>query len=669
MSTPSATSAAPSINGSVTDDDIIDISSSDVDPFPEDPPASSPSPLTVTDDENKKGEAMEKEFMDGEAAKSGEWVALYELTPLNRSSEAGSQAGGSRDVPILVADSSPTASPVVKSKPPPKAIYSIFAPRKPAEDAASSSRYGKPSAKATSLAAPFPDDANQHVRGPQVGAHVTLSLFPRRVRRRTSQVIPESPPMGSRSVYRSIPPSSRSQTPIPMPLDTLEASDLFTRKHCLSSLPMRHRSYPAISRVVETPLSFPPSDEGVSASASLMWNDKWRPRRADEVLGNEQSALYLRDWLLTLKLHLHKAAIEPTLGPATSSQETKQKIAKPEKRKGPRGTKRPRVVRDVERKRRRKESEEPEEAWSAVDFSDEDDPLDIMDIPEDDFGLPHLSRLKRASVDDPSNDFDPSEETEAVLVPPCSDGVPLFSYKAPKFGDTVCNTILLTGPSGCGKTASVYACAEELGWDVFEVYPGIGERNGSALQKLIGEVGKNHLVRKAQHPPKPEQGKAKSRAKIKFFAKRIMTDDEEEPPTALEPVPEAADPEPQGNGVGEVSQSIVLVEEVDVLFRQDTNFWPTMIKIIKECKRPVVLTCTGRAHEIYIMSRFPDVYFRREFSAAAGPTITNYPQLETLPHSTCGVLPPCCVGVREPVGRCADNGRAISGSWKSSCIA
>jgi len=45
---------------------------------------------------------------------------------------------------------------------------------------------------------------------------------------------------------------------------------------------------------------------------------------------------------------------------------------------------------------------------------------------------------------------------------------------------------------------------------------------------------------------------------------------------------------------GSIRQSLILLEEVDILFKEDNNFWNTVTSIIKECKRPVVCTCNGK---------------------------------------------------------------------------
>ena len=522
---------------------------------------------------------------------------------------SSNRAGGSRDAPIVVADSSPIASPVslAEMKPsnvpaplkaPPKALFSIFAPRKrpDARESSPSKLYGKPS---TIPPAPFPDDASQHVRGPQCEANVSLSHFllrdPLHIRSRTEMNAEVDVSIYSQLTRRC----EDKQTSIPSASfygNVIDPADTTIRDRCISSVPPHHQQYPVIRCLLDQPFPSSPAEPEESSNSNLLWNDRWSPKRADEVLGNEQSALYLRDWLLALKLHIHGASEAPSQSSVASDKKGKQKASKAKSRvKGPRGTKRPRIVRDVERKRRRVDSEEPEEAWIADDDS-EDDPLDLIFASEDDLiGCP-ISRLRRGrgiSSENESELTSIDETSEELSSRPPSDDVPPFSYKAPKFGDTIRNTILLTGPPGCGKTAAVYACAKELGWEVFEVYPGVGDRSGAALQKLIGEVGKNHLVKQTQSKAKVEKDKERVKPK-RNFAKRVVSDDEDE--LAVAPVSDAAEQpseEPSQPELAEISQSIVLVEEVDILYREDANFWPTMVKIIKECHRPVVMTCNG----------------------------------------------------------------------------
>ncbi|KDQ64508.1 hypothetical protein JAAARDRAFT_118239 [Jaapia argillacea MUCL 33604] len=135
------------------------------------------------------------------------------------------------------------------------------------------------------------------------------------------------------------------------------------------------------------------------------------------------------------------------------------------------------------------------------------------------------------------------------------------------------NTILLTGPPGSGKTAAVYACAQELEWEVFEVYPGIGKRSGANLERLIGEVGKNHVLGRSRS--------ANSSALEILGVHDEQTDDFHE-----HPVPPTTDPA--------IRQSLILLEEVDVIFKDDTNFWDAVVQLIAKSRRPVILTCNGK---------------------------------------------------------------------------
>ncbi|KAG7227667.1 hypothetical protein INR49_029428 [Caranx melampygus] len=59
--------------------------------------------------------------------------------------------------------------------------------------------------------------------------------------------------------------------------------------------------------------------------------------------------------------------------------------------------------------------------------------------------------------------------------------------------DPLCNTMLITGPPGVGKTASVYACAQELGFKVFEVNCS-SQRSGRHVLSQLKEATQSHLV-------------------------------------------------------------------------------------------------------------------------------------------------------------------------------
>src|SRR6202021_2440057 len=80
------------------------------------------------------------------------------------------------------------------------------------------------------------------------------------------------------------------------------------------------------------------------AASSTLWTEKWHPTRADDVLGNEQNTRYLRDWLLALELRLDLAS-DPTLFQHNDGKPYTRTVA---------ASKRPRVIRGVEKPRGRK---------------------------------------------------------------------------------------------------------------------------------------------------------------------------------------------------------------------------------------------------------------------------------------------------------------------------
>ncbi|KAI0829645.1 hypothetical protein BC628DRAFT_1416689 [Trametes gibbosa] len=573
--TPTA-SAATSENESVGTDDVIEIDSSDAEPLRDPSVGPAPSSPYPTD--------------GGSLATAGEDVL-----------------SGSKDVPIFVPDSSPLHSPVRPRKllpqHPPKPLYSIFAPKRRPDERPTSQKPAPIGSAAPP--APFPDAFTQHIRGPQSVFNTTATAPSQRLFRNrvadTEDAFSYSQLMrGCNDHAAHKPVGLRSTAALPL--------DAGAKARHLANLPLAHRRFPAINRFYE--ISSPSVETTDASTAShLLWNDKWRPLRANQILGNERSALYLRDWLLASKLHIARSD-EYTADVAVDLK-GKRKAEHSVKRKG-KGAKRPRIIREVQKKRRQTTSEEREGSWIANDSTDDELPLEAVLESEgelsdfssfSDFVPTRLSRLQSDETNDyldepPSSPPPLSQSTDDPASQPL-DLAPPSSYRPAKFGSAVYNTILLSGPHGCGKTAAVYACAEELGWDVFEVYPGIGERSGVALSKLIGDVGKNHLVKSTQHrsqPARDEQREKAIRPKRNIFVKRIVSDDEGEDSPSQRAVSPAQKGEEPGHVKSEVlsvvKQSLILVEEVDVLYKEDANFWPALFRIIKECRRPVVLTCS-----------------------------------------------------------------------------
>lgn len=111
------------------------------------------------------------------------------------------------------------------------------------------------------------------------------------------------------------------------------------------------------------------------------------------------------------------------------------------------------------------------------------------------------------------------------------------------------NTAIVMGTTGSGKSAAIYACAQEFGWSVLEVHAGSGRRGigASGLAALIGNAGANHMVEAAE--------------------KR------------------------------EVQESLILLDAVDTVFEQDTQFWSAVLNLVGESRRAVILTTHGEHEE------------------------------------------------------------------------
>ncbi|KAG8926549.1 hypothetical protein FRC00_002804 [Tulasnella sp. 408] len=502
-----------------------------------------------------------------------------------------SMTGSHRD-PIRI--SSPPDSPVIVRSRPPPAKKRRLEPKD----------------------APWPSAEFQHVKGLDVERDVSLSSLPFDRRIPSSSTVSRT----ESTLKTALPPLPPRELP-PQQVSAAPELDQRSIESALLSIPQSHLRLPAFSPLVKHLYSGERLGDQVDP-----WTDRWRPRKARHVLGNEENAQYLKTWLRTLELGNETVV---TAVPQAQGQGDSIGSSPPGKRKGKgkakaetlKVPKRPVVVRKVERVRPVKRKKRKNGWGSDDDWIVSDDEADF-NYPQEEGDEPQPLRF-RPSV----SPCKPRADSQRPY------GLHLLDGDSDEEGDTpkpifspLTNSILLSGPPGSGKTAAIYACAEELGWEVYEVYPGMGKRSGTNLSAIVDGVCKNHVIgvgmpvnsSKAM-PPSPKKSvgnRMGEKAGLKNFFKRPRGDEEEggapngsqgEPivlddhaapdkvnshvANVAELVLESVHENDRGDKGVQIQQSLILLEEVDILFAEDKNFWPTVVDLIAASRRPVVMTC------------------------------------------------------------------------------
>jgi hypothetical protein len=301
-----------------------------------------------------------------------------------------------------------------------------------------------------------------------------------------------------------------------------------------------------------------------TAHQQQQWIDKYRPKSVNGLLGERFNYVYLKDWL-------HQMKIEPMSAPPSSAggDSTKKKTTKKKKKK-------------------------------TMHIDDDFNDLSLHDEDQDE-----------------DEDFMPIKKSAKQL----------------KKESMISNIILLSGDHGVGKTASVYTAAEQLGYEVFEINSG-SKRSGKEVMAMVGEMTKSHHVafgglspfmqqqqKKLEEEEKEKKVATKPRKRklnpylsssntlasshhqsesaattgaglLKHFLRK-----KEEPTT-----PKKKQPPP-----GEPKQSLILLEEVDLLFEEDKAFWSSIIELSQKSKRPIIMTCNGKSEPLlHIISHQPN---------------------------------------------------------------
>ncbi|KUI65639.1 ATPase family AAA domain-containing protein 5 [Cytospora mali] len=198
--------------------------------------------------------------------------------------------------------------------------------------------------------------------------------------------------------------------------------------------------------------------------------------------------------------------------------------------------------------------------------------------------------------DSEEEDWSPNKRGGKKTVIRAGDTVAKDSKNAPR----LTNTVVISGAHGCGKTSAVYAIAKELDFEVFEINPG-SRRSGKDILEKIGDMTRNHLVQQQQaDSPVTEAAidedevaqdieSGKQATMSAFFKPNAAP----KPAKAKKPnkKEETTKPEQKKSPPKNQKQSLILLDEIDILYEEDKQFWTTVIGLIAQSKRPFILTC------------------------------------------------------------------------------
>ncbi|CAI9738377.1 family AAA domain-containing 5-like isoform X2 [Octopus vulgaris] len=246
--------------------------------------------------------------------------------------------------------------------------------------------------------------------------------------------------------------------------------------------------------------------------------------------------------------------------------------------------------------------------------------------------------------------------------------------------DSLCNTKLLTGPQGIGKTASVYALAMELGYQVFEVNAS-SVRSGKKILTRLQEATQSHQVSKDKSdstilsqpstdvPNAPLKNldapsfstffkmnvgntasdkSSKSEKKLvgASLAGKLPNNKRKKNEKAVLPVKNTiprcvirkssetgswkkidfvdtnvnnplSSSDKVSNRLNIASTSLILFDEVDIVFEEDKGFWTAILQFMSSTKRPIILTSTSAD-------------FSEQFTGSCEPLHFHTPSRKTL---------------------------------------
>ncbi|EFY92343.1 telomere length regulation protein elg1 [Metarhizium acridum CQMa 102] len=274
------------------------------------------------------------------------------------------------------------------------------------------------------------------------------------------------------------------------------------------------------------------------------WNQKYAPVSAAQVLQNSKDALHIKQWLEGMKVQ----SVETGSGDVTGDKGRSKAESLP-------------------KKKRRKNKVD--------DF--------IVDTDEE------VSDLEEISGSDGEGDDSSDKCLKSVVR---AGGA---KFKEP---GQLRNSIVISGTNGCGKTAAVYAIAKELDFEIFEINSG-ARRSGKDVLERVGDMTRNHLVQqhRAQQPSvdggldyegKESTKSGKQGRMTAFFKAKAAPEAKARPKQAMGGQTQKPSSKAQ-------KQSLILIEEADILYEEDKHFWAVLTGMMNQSRRPFVITCNDES--------------------------------------------------------------------------
>lgn len=289
------------------------------------------------------------------------------------------------------------------------------------------------------------------------------------------------------------------------------------------------------------------------------WVHKYTPACADQVLQPGREALILRDWIRALTIN--SVDFRAIHAPKTRESSVSSRRA------------------TTKRKRRRAEE------LDGFILSSDEEADELCQVTDSELRNNSRSMLRKSAFR--SRDASRTGSREQVM-----------------------NAVVISGPHGCGKTAAVHAIARELGFEVFEINPG-SRRSGKDILDKVGDMTRNHLVK---HPHSDQGAVAKEEAETtNLLSEKLKHDLASGRQGTMnsffksKETPKKSSSKRKGKSEKQTAQSIpsrkhqskkqslILLEDVDVLFDEDKAFWATTLELLVQSKRPVIMTCADES--------------------------------------------------------------------------